>query len=498
MPSHQQTLPINNQQHSLAIALQAINELEWKVVSVSSESIVAHTKKDWKTYGQQVTINVEGQEMLVKSEMINGELIDVSGKNSKNTESFINSFLQLKESVNAGQLQDYSHSYQVAVENTFKETDEKIRQAVTLDQAMNLSAGNANITYAIIAVNIIIFILMAVNGAKIFAPDGFMHISWGSNYTPLTLSGDWWRLLTNIFLHFGIIHLLMNMYCLYTVGVYLEPMLGKVKYITAYLCTGVLASVGSLWWHNEGVNSAGASGAIFGLYGLFLSLLTTKLIPEFARKSLLQNIGIFIAYNLIYGMKSGIDNAAHIGGAVSGFIIGYLYAYTLSKEKQGNKIQWVIPSVILVTVFLSGIFLHQNKVATEQRQAALNNVKAASYKDNDEFNEKLSQFDKENDVIYKAISGDTLTDQQMLTNIKEKGFGAIEHARNIIQSTVHYDISDSSHEKANLLLKYLDLRKKEFDIIEEMIEQNKTNELMPQLQAVRNEYGDVFQQALKK
>ncbi|MEJ7610097.1 MAG: rhomboid family intramembrane serine protease [Ferruginibacter sp.] len=103
----------------------------------------------------------------------------------------------------------------------------------------------------------------------IIDPNGTVHIKWGSNYGPLTLSGDPWRLITNVFIHFGIIHLAMNMYCLYIIGSYLEPMLGKTKFITAYLCTGILASLTSLWWHNESVNSAGASGAVFGLYGLF-------------------------------------------------------------------------------------------------------------------------------------------------------------------------------------------------------------------------------------
>ncbi|HEV7622240.1 MAG TPA: rhomboid family intramembrane serine protease, partial [Flavisolibacter sp.] len=81
----------------------------------------------------------------------------------------------------------------------------------------------------------LVFILMVMNGAGLMVPESLVHIKWGSNYTPLTESGDWWRLLSNIFIHFGIIHLLMNMYCLYMAGVYLESILGKVKYIVAYL-----------------------------------------------------------------------------------------------------------------------------------------------------------------------------------------------------------------------------------------------------------------------
>lgn len=200
------------------------------------------------------------------------------------------------------------------------------KEVEEVDRAINNSSNTIYATYTIIGINVLVFILMLFDGAGLLDSNTLVHIKWGSNYSPLTLSGDWWRLITNIFIHFGIIHITMNMYCLYSVGVYLEPILGKVKYIAAYLCTGILASITSLWWHSEGVNSAGASGAIFGMYGLFLALLTTtNLIPKKIRRALLQSTVIFVVYNLVYGIKSGVDNAAHIGGLLSGFILGYLY-----------------------------------------------------------------------------------------------------------------------------------------------------------------------------
>jgi rhomboid protease GluP len=120
------------------------------------------------------------------------------------------------------------------------------------------------------------------------------------------------------------------MYALYIAGVYLEPMLGKTKYIVAYFCTGIIAGIVSLWWHKEGLNGAGASGAIFGLYGVFLALLFTNLIPKQVRTALLRSIGIFVVFNIVYGMKSGIDNAAHIGGLLSGMLIGFIFYLELS------------------------------------------------------------------------------------------------------------------------------------------------------------------------
>ena len=127
----------------------------------------------------------------------------------------------------------------------------------------------------------------------------------------------------------------MNMYALIYIGLLLEPFLGKTRFLSAYLLTGILASVASLWWHDLTV-SAGASGAIFGMYGVFLALLTTNLIEKSARQALLTSIGIFVVYNLAYGLKGGIDNAAHIGGLVSGLVIGYLFIISLKKPEASS------------------------------------------------------------------------------------------------------------------------------------------------------------------
>ena len=178
------------------------------------------------------------------------------------------------------------------------------------------------------------------------APGTTSLVAWGANYTPLTLGGQWWRLITNTFVHIGILHLLFNMYAFMFIGMLLEPLLGKLKFALAYLFTGILASLCSLWWHDITI-SAGASGAIFGMYGVFLAMLTTNFIEKNRRKALLTSIGIFVVYNLAYGTKGNIDNAAHIGGLLSGIGIGYLYYFALRKSA-AVKLNYGI--VALVTV----------------------------------------------------------------------------------------------------------------------------------------------------
>lgn len=178
-------------------------------------------------------------------------------------------------------------------------------------------------TPIIIQINLLVFIAMACSGLGFLSFTSGDLLTWGGNFRPLILQGQYWRLITNMFLHGGLMHLLLNMYGLMFVGIFLEPLLGLKKYTTIYLVTGVLASLASIWWHPANV-SIGASGAIFGMYGTFLALLTTNLFPAQFKKPFLLSTSIFVVYNLLFGLTGGIDNAAHIGGLLSGILAGYI------------------------------------------------------------------------------------------------------------------------------------------------------------------------------
>jgi rhomboid protease GluP len=128
----------------------------------------------------------------------------------------------------------------------------------------------------------------------------------------------------------------MNMVALYIIGLYLEPYVGKVKFTAAYLLTGVVASVVSVYWHADAV-SAGASGAIFGLYGVFLALLTTSIIKPEERQYLLLSISVFVVYNLLSSMRGNADNAAHLGGLVCGVLSGYIIYAILKRQTTAEK-----------------------------------------------------------------------------------------------------------------------------------------------------------------
>jgi len=354
-------------------------------------------------------------------------------------------------------------------------------------------------TYAIIGINVIVFILMVINGAGVFNPNALVHIEWGSNYSPLTLSGDWWRLFTCIFIHFGIIHLAMNSYALYMAGVFLEPMLGKTKYIIAYLATGIFASLASLWWHSEGINSAGASGAIFGLYGVFLALLFTNLIPKQMRSSLLQSIGVFVVFNLIYGTKSGIDNAAHIGGLLSGLIIGFVFYPLLRKEDKGVKSNLVLLAIIAVTALSAWMYLNSpgNKIGPERREAEINSLKDAKFPDGEKFYEKYKEYVQSDEKIVKMFNDGIEAYKDWLTVNDENIKLEFERATSVITTMKSYNVSDSAKKEINLLEQLLDSRKEQVVIIKQLAhDDNPANQL--KLAEIRNKQAEILAELNKK
>ncbi|MEX0624483.1 rhomboid family intramembrane serine protease [Saccharospirillum sp.] len=180
------------------------------------------------------------------------------------------------------------------------------------------------LTPAIIYINTALFILVALYTQSIMWFPARELVVLGGNFGPLTVDGQWWRLLTSVFLHGGLLHLIFNALVLANIGIFLEPLLGRVSFAIVYLVTGLLASLTSLMF-NYGVVSVGASGAIFGMYGFFLALLTTKLFKREFRTTFLKNTLGFVALNIAIGFFGPIDNAAHLGGLISGFILGYVW-----------------------------------------------------------------------------------------------------------------------------------------------------------------------------
>ncbi len=199
-----------------------------------------------------------------------------------------------------------------------------------LDHASPPLAGVQSPTNVIILLNAAAFILMGLLGAGWFTPTDILpYVLYGANNGAATTDGGWWRLLTSMFLHYGLLHLLFNMWALFQVGHFLERLLGRDLFILTYLGSGLAGGFASILWHGDQTWSAGASGAVFGVYGaLFGYMLRQKqTLPRTLYQSLFNSSLVFASYNLVYGLaRAGIDNAAHLGGLVGGLGLGWLLA----------------------------------------------------------------------------------------------------------------------------------------------------------------------------
>jgi rhomboid protease GluP len=187
---------------------------------------------------------------------------------------------------------------------------------------------SVGLTHVIFGINVAVFLGMALASSNVMEFPGALLLHWGANFGPYTLSGEWWRLLSNVFVHGGIIHIAFNMWCLWNLGALSESLYGRWTYAAVYLLCGVGASLGSVAWH-PGVPSVGASGAIFGLAGALIAAfkLGEFSVPRAALSGTLRSLAMFVVYNLFFGAVIGTtDNAAHIGGLVTGLILGALIA----------------------------------------------------------------------------------------------------------------------------------------------------------------------------
>jgi rhomboid protease GluP len=182
------------------------------------------------------------------------------------------------------------------------------------------------VTPVILGLNMLYFGVMALSGVSFIDPTVEQLVLFGANFGPLTLNGEWIRILTCTFIHIGFLHLLLNMWFLWNLGSIAERAYGNLPFLLIYIMSGLGGSILSLWW-NPTLVSAGASGAVFGIAGAlitFLWLETHTLINDAVRDTR-NSMLAFVGYNLFSGFtNSGIDNAAHIGGLAVGLAMGAL------------------------------------------------------------------------------------------------------------------------------------------------------------------------------
>ena len=190
-------------------------------------------------------------------------------------------------------------------------------------QQFIVTRKKANLT--IVIINVVAFVILSFLGNT--QSTAFM-MAHGACYPPLIAGGEYWRLITGMFLHFGLVHLIYNMICLLSLGEVLETCMGTVRYLIIYLIGGIAGNLLSLALElrtGHYAVSAGASGAIFAVIGAMLAVAIRRrgrLGNLFLRRMLLMS-ALMISQGFL---ETATDNAAHVGGFVTGLLLGmFLY-----------------------------------------------------------------------------------------------------------------------------------------------------------------------------
>jgi len=208
------------------------------------------------------------------------------------------------------------------------------------------------VTSTIIYVCIALYVLSAlpsIFSGNIYDADSLSLIKLGANISTLVKSGEYFRLLTAIFLHGGIIHLFFNMYALYSIGNFIETYFGRSKYFIVFMLTGIVGSLTS-YIFTRGF-SVGASGAVFGLLGLLLAQKLKRKVYYAELPIDTRSIVMIVVINLILGFTiPNVDNAAHIGGLISGTLLGLFLNHENSGEQRPllTKILLIVTTILIV------------------------------------------------------------------------------------------------------------------------------------------------------
>lgn len=198
------------------------------------------------------------------------------------------------------------------------------------------------VTVILIAIQVVVFLMMTVMGGS---TNTAVLLKFGALNASLVQAGQWWRLITPVFVHIGFAHILINSITLYFIGLYIEQLFGHWRMLVIYFVSAVAGNLLSAFWIPNGL-SAGASTAIFGLFGAFIMLGVT-----FRENQAIRILGrqflILVVLNIVTDLfVPGIDLAGHLGGLIGGFLAGY--AVGAPRLGHVNSVERVLATVVLV------------------------------------------------------------------------------------------------------------------------------------------------------
>lgn len=457
-----------DEKHFLVSALETAKRLDWQVFFVDEKSLRATTNVRLNTRGEEFNVTLKDHTAVIESKSYYNQYFDF-GQNKLNIDTFLSTLEAVKNEMSEVEVNDrWSELADQFSAPTTSETIDNFQPNENEEKknffSLLIPSGEFFITPILIYINVLVFVGMVVSGANILTPNEEDLIKWGANFGPLTAYGQWWRLFSACFVHIGLVHLLLNMYALAYVGLLLEPLLGRIRFLAAYLITGIAASVVSLNW-NDIIISAGASGAIFGMYGVFIALLTTRLVNKNVRKYLLFSIAIFVGYNLLYGLiaHSGIDNVAHIGGLISGILVGYVLF--LNIKYNHYKLLTFASSALLSLVLL----IFSISVLKSERKE----VRAVE-KNMNKFAKALQRIGVLESMVLEVLSLPKDTPKEViLTNLEDRGVYYWNECLLVIDSIYQYKpLPPHIKLRTDILKEYCEFRIKSYNLLYKTIEED--------------------------
>ncbi|GGH09535.1 rhomboid family intramembrane serine protease [Pedobacter zeae] len=370
----------------LIVAKQAIENLGWSLSHISETGLIAYTPISFQSYSEEISIRIHGNFAVVKSECVGIQMLfNDYGKNELNLEKFFHEFeyveFHLKD-VWEEHLFKFHRFIETQDDHYFEKAPLATKNKIKNVLFLFFPQKGYTVTPILVLINVFYYIALVlfsivylryllVRNGNSYNPDFIeelrkIALNFGVNQRNLVLGGEYWRLISYQFIHGSKSHLFFNMYALVYLGLMIENKLGWKKYLFIYLMSGICGGLVSLIFHQEGV-MMGASGAIMGLYGAFIALLITKTFEPKATKALLVStliVSLLVLINGAFGKR--VDNAAHIGGFVSGFIFTYLLNYKWDQTFEVKTWARYAVSVLLFLMFFSGVLHFSPKYGTEE------------------------------------------------------------------------------------------------------------------------------------
>ncbi|MDG2431683.1 rhomboid family intramembrane serine protease [Flavobacterium sp.] len=480
--SFSQYIPLNNLSKAAFqyAAIRTFEKLNWAVIAINEDLLIAETNQMNSTWNEKITVDFSLDDPLLISSS-NGNQIYDRGRNKKNTEFFFDEFNEArKEVTQTDEGKDAKEKLLARTKENCKLNNREERSVTEFYSVFSIFIPTSQylITPLLLLANILVFFSMFFSGVHFFSPAILDLIHWGANYGPLTTDGDWWRLITSVFVHIGFIHLVANCYALAYVGLFLESHLKKIGFLSLYLFCGILASLSSLYW-NEDLVCAGASGAIFGMYGILLVLIITKEIRQKLSTNTKFFIVFFIVINLLYSFEEGTDGAAHFGGFFAGIVFGSLYAYF--KTKRNNALVFATLLTFILAPAIS-IYCKSKKIYIYQII---------------EYETKMQEFVDMEKMALEAYSIDyNSTKEDVLYMIKERGIYYWEEDIKLIKELDKLYLPKKIHDINKQLALYCELRKQVYELAYKKINEN-TSMYDGPIGSLNNKITDLLEEIAK-